>query len=124
MRVLVLGAYGLIGSPIVGALRTSGPDVIGLARSESRGRTQFPDIEWQAVDIAQQVNAEDWMPILKTIDVVINASGALQDGTRDKIQALQSDAIQALIQACEEANVPRFIQVSATGSTHRRRTAR
>jgi len=117
MRILVLGAYGLIGLPIAKALIAAGNDVVGLARSASHGRAHLPDAHWIGADIAALTTAAAWTPHLVGIDAVVNASGALQDGARDTLQALQSDAIRALIAACENSSANRFIQISAPGAT-------
>ena len=117
MRVLVLGAYGLIGLPISKALAAAGHQVTGLARSQRLGRSHLPDADWIEADIAGLTHAGDWTAHLTGVDAVVNASGALQDGAKDRIVALQSDAIRALIAACESHDVRRFVQISAPGAT-------
>lgn len=117
MRVLVLGAYGLIGHGVTRALLASNCSVTGLGRSERTGRRILPDIEWHFTNIASLRRAEDWQPFLEKVDVVVNASGALQRGSRDDVKAVQEGAIIALIDACATSNVARFIQISAPGAT-------
>lgn len=117
MRILVLGAYGLIGQEIARALGAAGYRVIGLGRSLRTGRRLLPTIGWVAADIGTLHSSEDWRKILDGIDVVVNASGALQRGARDNLRAVQEQAIIALIMACEEAGVGRFVQISAPGAT-------
>ena len=112
MRVLVLGAYGLIGLPVARALIEAGHSVTGLARSEVRGRAHLPQADWIGADISRLTSPEAWLPHLAGIDAVVNASGALQDGAKDRVAAVQSDAIRALIAACESAVTRRFIQIS------------
>jgi len=116
MRILVLGAYGLIGCDIVRKLLHADMEVTGLARHHTRGSALFPQIEWIIADIAQLADADDWTCHLKNIDAVINASGALQSGGKDNLVAVQCDAIGALIAACEKSGVRKFIQISAPGS--------
>ena len=41
----------------------------------------------------------------------------LQDGPRDDVFVIQSDAIRALIAACEALAIRRFVQISATRAT-------
>lgn len=117
MRVLVLGGYGLIGLEIVRRLRADGFDVTGLGRSVAKGLRVAPDISWIGADIATLTTPESWRPHLVDIDAVVNASGALQDGARDNLAALQDEAMRALIAACEATRVARFIQISAPGAT-------
>lgn len=116
MRVLVLGGYGLIGLDIVRRLVADGHEVVGLGRSVETGRRAAPDLRWIGADIAKLAAAEDWRPHLADIDAVVNASGALQDGAKDNLAAVQDRAIRALISACEAAGVKRFIQISAPGA--------
>jgi uncharacterized protein YbjT (DUF2867 family)/uncharacterized membrane protein len=79
------------------------------------GRRVLPDASWVQADIAALDTVEKWTPLLGGIDVVVNASGALQDGARDNLAAVQDIAIRALIGACEVTSVKRFVQISAPG---------
>ncbi len=112
-HVLVLGGYGLIGSAITKRLMDAGYSVTGLGRSASKGAALLPKAHWIGADISALTQAIDWEDHLSNIDVVINASGALQNGLKDRLVALQEDSIIALIQACESNNIKRFIQISA-----------
>ncbi len=116
MRILVLGAYGLIGLAISRALIASGHEVTGLARSKARGLAMLPETDWISADIGKHTDPAHWMAHLSGVNVVINASGVLQDGVRDDVAATQKDGIIALIQACEAAGVVHFIQISAPGA--------
>lgn len=113
MRILVLGAYGLIGLPVSKRLLHAGHDVVGLARSLNRGRALLPEAEWIGADLATLTNATDWLKHLDDIDVVVNASGVLQVGLGDTVAVTQCEAIVALIDACEQKQIARFVQISA-----------
>lgn len=117
MRVLVLGAYGLIGLPISQRLLRDGHTVVGLARSLERGRALLPDAEWIGADLATLTDPFAWLEPLDKVDVVVNASGVLQAGFGNRVGATQHDAIVALIDACEQKGVSRFVQISAPGVT-------
>jgi uncharacterized protein YbjT (DUF2867 family) len=117
MRVLILGAYGLIGLPVSRRLINDGHDIVGLARSLSRGQALLPDAEFIAADLATLTDPADWIPHLAQIDVVVNASGVLQSGLGNKVEETQYQAIVALIEACEIAEVSRFVQISAPGAS-------
>lgn len=116
MGVLVLGAYGLIGRAVVDRLISDGQTVVGLGRDPvqiARGR---PEVRWIRADLAELTNEVSWRPLLAGIDCVVNAAGALQDGARDRVTAVQRDAMTALYRACEAAAVRRVVQVSAVGA--------
>ena len=113
MRVLILGGYGLIGSAITKALLHAGHDTVGLGRSARKGKALIPAADWLEADISTLTQPKDWFPYLVNIDVVVNASGALQNGLANSLTALQRDSIIALIKACEAQEVKRFIQISA-----------
>lgn len=121
MNVLVLGAYGLIGSDITRRLEAEGHTVTGLGRNaayaKSFGPGTSPTTRWITTDIAQLTTPEAWRPLLAGIDAVINAAGALQSGPRDHLAMLQRDAIRALIAACEASGIKKYIQISAPGAT-------
>ena len=61
-------------------------------------------------------SATDWAPLLTNVDVVVNASGALQDGLRDDLRATQERAMRALVDGCEQGAPYRFVQISAPGA--------
>ena len=113
-RAVVLGGYGLIGSACLGALKSAGFAVTGVGRDAQAARRVDPDGDWLIRDIAH-ATAADWARDLAGVDVIINASGALQDGARDNLQAIHEGAIKALIDGL--AGQPlRFIQISAVGA--------
>jgi uncharacterized protein YbjT (DUF2867 family) len=121
MQILVLGAYGLIGSEIVRALRERGHGLVALGRSAAQ-RDRLPaDVGWVNADLAQMQKAEQWESILRGIDIVVNAAGALQDGSRDDLEAIHHLCIAAMVSACKESGVQRIVQISAPGA---KRTAR
>ena len=116
MRILVLGGYGLIGLAIVRRLHVAGHDVIGLGRSAKSGARLFPQIAWRSADIAARRSAQDWLPLLVNIDIVVNAAGALQDGSRDNLEHIHHTAIAALVTACESIVGMWLVQISAPGA--------
>ncbi len=116
MRVLVLGAYGLIGQGIVRELLARGDHVVGVARNVERGRQLMAEVSWVPGDLNYLLHAKDWEPLLVDIDAVVNASGALQSGLKDNLAAVQRDSIVALVAACQRAKVRGFVQVSAPGA--------
>lgn len=116
MRVLVIGGYGFIGRAVGEALLAQGHEVIGWGRSVRFGRRLLPDAQWVAGDLRRMRTAADWSEALAGIDAVVNASGALQDGTDGRLNQVQGEAIVALVDACAAGGIRRFVQISAPGA--------
>ncbi|MER9336043.1 SDR family oxidoreductase [Mesorhizobium sp. M0293] len=115
-KVLVLGGYGLIGEAIVGRLQRDGHQVTGLGRDVRDAERRWPAVRWIAADIARLLAAEDWLPVVTGMDAVVNAAGALQDGPRDRLDAIHRAAVTAVVAACEQAGISHFVQISAIGA--------
>lgn len=113
--VLVIGAYGLIGYGISQHLIASGHRVTGLGRSRATARRVMPHLRWRYADVSTMQDAAEWLPILQGISVVVNCSGALQDGPDDDLEALHHHAVAALASACARSGVS-LIQISAIGA--------
>jgi uncharacterized protein YbjT (DUF2867 family) len=116
--ILVIGAYGFIGSAIARKLAGSGHPVRGFGRSAARGRRVLPGIDWVGGDLRDMTTPQDWVAVLDGVITVVNAAGALQDGARDSLDAVHDTAIRSLLAACTAQGVQRFIQISAAGAGH------
>ena len=116
MRVLLIGAYGFIGSGIARRLVAKGHEVRAFGRDSAFGARSAPALEWVQGDLNRMTRAADWRDLLDGVDAVVNASGALQSGGGDRLDDIQGRSIIALIDACEEAGVARFVQISAPGA--------
>ncbi|MEM8971918.1 MAG: SDR family oxidoreductase [Pseudomonadota bacterium] len=114
-RVLVLGAYGLIGAAVVRRLLVEGYDVIGLGRDQQTSQSVLPQISWIIRDLSDLCERSDWSALIHGTDFVVNCAGALQDSPNDNLDAVHHRAIAALVGACEEADVG-IIQISAVGA--------
>lgn len=115
-RVLVLGAYGFIGSAVVRRLRADGFHVTGLGRNLETARKVLPDIEWVICDLDALTDPDAWRNRLENIDAVVNCAGALQDGANDNLSILHERAIAALADACTASGIA-LVQISAVGVT-------
>ncbi|MEO9684353.1 MAG: DoxX-like family protein [Tateyamaria sp.] len=113
--VLIIGAYGLIGSGIAQHLTGAGHQVIGFGRQIDTGKRVLPTLEWRSGDMRFLIKDTDWTPLLADVDVVVNCSGALQDGPQDDLEIVHHHAIAALANACAARGV-QIIQISATGA--------
>jgi len=116
MRVLVTGAYGLIGGACVARLYAAGHDVVAAGRNIRSARRRFPFAQWVAADFNKLEDAPAWLPLLQGIDAVVNCVGVLQDGLRDDVRRVQLDGTKALFHGCVCASVKRVIHISAIGA--------
>ena len=117
MKVLVLGAYGLIGTGVTAALLDAGHVVVGLGRSIEVARRRFPGVTWVEHDLRDLVRPGDWTLLLAGMDAVVNAAGVLQDGPADDVAVVHRDAMLALFAACEANGPARIVQISAAGAS-------
>ena len=112
MRVLVTGAYGLIGSACLARLHRDGHELVGAGRSLDEAQRRFPYAQWIVADFARLTAVAAWRPLLRDIDAVVNCVGVLQDGLRDDTHRVHVDATCALFEACAQAS--NMAQVAST----------
>ena len=110
-KALVLGAYGLIGAACCRALLAAGFEVTGGGRSARAAQRVLLGLPWVTADLARPL---DWAGLVAGYDVVINASGALQDGLRDDLEAIHVTALSNLVKVLEGADT-RLVHISAAG---------
>ena len=120
--MLVLGAYGLIGSAISRRLRDDGCAVTGLGRNIKHARAVLPDFDWIIRDLADLCDTASWQPLLAETDMVVNCAGALQQGAHDDLDTVHTDAVRALALACDATGTG-LIQISAAGVSDNASTA-
>lgn len=113
-RILVLGAYGLIGCGVVRHLQAIGHEVIGLGRNAKMARRIFPDLDWRIADLRDLTEAAAWDEVLHGIDAVVNCAGSLQDGREDDLAAVHHDMLVALSAEAVMRSLP-VVQISAAG---------
>ena len=116
MRVLVTGAYGLIGAACLARLYATGHDVVAAGRNIRGARRRFPFAQWAAADFTKLTDAPAWLPLLQGIDAVVNCVGILQDGLRDDVRGVQFEGTKALFDGCVRAGVQRVVHISAIGA--------
>ncbi len=109
---LVLGGYGLIGAACMAALTEAGYDATGVGRNP-KAAARFPQHLWKHRDLTS-LRADQWAALLQDTDVVVNATGALQDGARDSLSRIHVDVVQHLASAAAHTRT-RVIQISAAG---------
>jgi uncharacterized protein YbjT (DUF2867 family) len=114
MRIMVIGAYGLLGGYITARLRADGCAVLGVGRDIDAAKRRFPTVEWVRADLRKML-VGDWLALLEGVDAVVNCAGALQDSGRDDLEAVHLHAVVALAEACQQAGVRRLVHISAAG---------
>ena len=113
MRVLVVGATGLIGSAVVARLAAEGHEIIAAAR---RPDTTDPTaVRWVRLDLGGVANHPALAAILDGVDAVVNCAGVLQDGPGDSVEDVHSVGPAILFEACERSGVRRVVHFSAAG---------
>ena len=114
-RILVLGAYGLIGAEVARALAARGHRVTGFGRDRRAASRVLPGLDWVFADMRALTTPEAWRPHLGGMDFVVNCAGALQAGGKDDLDAVHCTAIGALVRGCEAAGAG-IVQISAVGA--------
>ena len=108
MKVLVLGGNGFIGSNIVAKLQLQGAEVIVAGRKTALQSNQL-QVKMQNI---QQVS--DWLPMINSVDVVINSVGILRERKAESYKDIHTYAVKSLANACAQLNV-KLIHISAIG---------
>lgn len=114
MRVLIVGAYGLVGGYVTARLIRDGHEVVAVGRDVAQAKRRFPQAQWASAELGRTPVGE-WARLLDGADAVVNCAGALQDSPRDDLRAVHVDGLEALVAACAMAGVKRFVQISAAG---------
>ncbi|MGH8083365.1 MAG: NAD-dependent epimerase/dehydratase family protein, partial [Lysobacter sp.] len=108
---LVIGANGFLAGYLIAALRRHGWRILRGVRDD--GRTLRED--QRHADLAHMIAPQDWRETLRGVDAVVNVAGILRETGTQTFQTIHIDGPLALAQACVEAGVPRFVQISALG---------
>jgi uncharacterized protein YbjT (DUF2867 family) len=114
MRILVIGAYGLLGGYVTARLIGDGHQVVGVGREIAVAERRFPAVRWVKADLRHMTSTK-WAALLEGMGAVVNCAGALQDGPRDDVRAAHEQTVRELAKACKDAGVRRFVQISAAG---------
>ena len=106
MRALVLGGRGFIGRHAVRALARRGH---GVAVGSRRRAAGLVEAHLEALG-----GSRAWLPLLRDVDVVVNAVGILRERPGESYARIHHRAPAALAEACARLGV-RLIHISALG---------
>src|ERR1051326_7031559 len=113
MRVMVVGASGLIGSAVCARLAARGDTILAVVHPPTDlGLIPAGTLE---IDMTGATDPADWVPHLTGVDAVVNCAGVLQDSRRDSTRGVHAAGAAALFRACERAGVRRVVHLSAVG---------
>lgn len=111
-RILVTGATGFVGKPLLPALLRAGYAV----RAITRGQESFPD-SVEAVFALDLKNTFDWKPILQGVDFIIHLAGSahskIPEGAFSEFDQVNWHATQRLANAAKDARIKRFVYISS-----------
>lgn len=121
-RVLLLGASGFIGGHVLAALTATGASVTAVCRRPPRARPatqallagQGGQVDWTVAPLQGLTTREAWLPLLASVDVVINCVGILRQRRGESYEDVHHHMPRALAQACAQQGV-RLIHTSALG---------
>ena len=103
MNILLTGCSGFIGSHI-------------RHRLENQGHKLTCADRHHGVDFTLMTRPEDWLPLTRNKDAVINSVGIIVETGGNRFEILHHQAPAALFRAAADCGVSRVIQISALGA--------
>jgi nucleoside-diphosphate-sugar epimerase len=117
LKILVTGATGFVGAPLIRHLSSQGHQVIGSLRSAPVSDDGFLGVEFKAVgDIHSSL---DWMPYLVSVDAVVhlaNRAHVMHESDANPLSLYRSVNTEGTLQLAHQAaaeGVKRFIFISS-----------
>lgn len=114
MRIVLLGATGFVGHYLLARLSSEGHDCVALSRDRMscRDLSILPRVELCQTDVYDRDKLAERF---RGADAVVNMVGILNEsGRRGKgFHKAHVELLEGVLEACRQAGVRRFIQVSA-----------
>ena len=112
---VIFGGTGFVGRALIGRLRREGFRIVVPTRNRElhRGLTVVPEVRVVTADI---YDPETLRSLLRNADVAINLVGILNEKGHHRgrgFYVAHRDLTDAIVSACVDAGVPRFLQMSA-----------
>jgi uncharacterized protein YbjT (DUF2867 family) len=116
--LLLTGATGTIGRPLLRSLVGQGAAVRCLVRDPRR---LGPDAARVEVALGDLSDPRTFVPALRGVATVVHLASVIRDQPNGSIEELAGDATCQLVRAAERAGVERFVFFSALGASPRSR---
>ena len=114
MRVLLLGATGLIGGALAARLAAAGHALVIGARDLGAARRRWPGCAAVRIDFADP-SPPSWADALHGVDAVVNAVGIFREHGRQTFEAIHVRGPLGLFEAAAARGI-RIVHVSALGA--------
>ena len=116
MRVLIAGGHGQVARHLTRRLSGSGHQVVGVVRDSSQARDLVADGARPVVLDLEAVDAAGLADVTSGCDAVVFAAGAGPGSGAARKRTVDHDAAVLLMDACERADVDRYVMISALGT--------
>jgi NADH dehydrogenase len=112
--ILLTGATGTIGTPLLRRLTAAGEPVRCLVREPRRLGPERVRVQIALGDLA---NPASFRNAMRGVDTVVHLAAAIRDQPQGSIEELNAMATLRLVRAAERAGVKRFVFFSAMGAS-------
>jgi NADH dehydrogenase len=112
--ILVTGATGTVGTPLVRRLTAAGEPVRCLVREPRRLGPERVRVQIALGDLA---NPASFRNAMRGVDTVVHLAAAIRDQPQGSIEELNAMATLRLVRAAERAGAKRFLFFSAIGAS-------
>ncbi|MDA3644544.1 SDR family oxidoreductase [Saccharopolyspora indica] len=116
MRIVIAGAHGKIARHLGRGLSERGDSVLGLIRNPDHAADLRADGVEPLVADLERIDAVDLAGSLSGVDAAVFAAGAGPGSGAARKDTVDRAASALLADACQEAGVRRFLQVSSMGT--------
>jgi uncharacterized protein YbjT (DUF2867 family) len=118
MRIAIAGGHGRIALLLIRTLTERGHSVLGIIRNpEQAADVRAAGAEPAVLDL-EHAGPEEVVAVLPGVDVLVFAAGAGPGSGIARKYTVDQGASDLCVSAARQAQVPRFVQISAMGTDH------